>query len=339
MLFAFNANATTACKGQFPDFISDICWDCAFPIRLFGVTLALSSGEDYASNTDTSLVCACTENMVTRTGFPSSFWEYARQVDVTRTPYCLVSMGLDMPLGINAEMYGAQTPKNLSPNMATVFRHAHIYINPLMGLLEVALDSKCLEPKGFDLFWMSELDPTWSDEEMSRILTPDAYLFGNIASSLACAADCIASSTGLDSLSDWLYWCAGCNGELYPLDGYAKSIYGGVQMSSLITQRVMAKMHRMLVVPSMAGAAAMCNSGVPQVTMDKRQYKYSMIYPVPQATPAPNSIGGTSGGSGGILACCQPFGRSTALWGAGRELPVIGEDFAYGVFRKRDCCQ
>jgi conjugal transfer pilus assembly protein TraU len=36
--------------------------------------------------------------------------------------------------------------------------------------------------------------------------------------------------------------------------------------------------------------------------------------------------------------CCQPLGRTTVLWGAGRSIPYIGEDFSYMVFRKRDCC-
>ena len=36
--------------------------------------------------------------------------------------------------------------------------------------------------------------------------------------------------------------------------------------------------------------------------------------------------------------CCQPFGRSTIVWGAGKEYPVRGEDFAFMLFRKRNCC-
>ena len=35
---------------------------------------------------------------------------------------------------------------------------------------------------------------------------------------------------------------------------------------------------------------------------------------------------------------CQPFGRTTVLWGAGKEYPVRGEDFAFMLFRKRNCC-
>ena len=36
--------------------------------------------------------------------------------------------------------------------------------------------------------------------------------------------------------------------------------------------------------------------------------------------------------------CCQPFGRTTVIWGAGKEYPVKGEDFAFMLFRKRNCC-
>ncbi len=76
---------------------------------------------------------------------------------------------------------------------------------------------------------------------------------------------------------------------------------------------------------SASGKAGMCGY-YPQILMDKTQYKYQMTYPVPQTT----KIAGQ---------CCQPFGRSTILWEAGKEFPVKGEDFSYLIFRKRDCCQ
>ena len=31
-------------------------------------------------------------------------------------------------------------------------------------------------------------------------------------------------------------------------------------------------------------------------------------------------------------------GRTTMVWGAGKSYPVSGEDFAYQIFRKRNCC-
>ena len=36
--------------------------------------------------------------------------------------------------------------------------------------------------------------------------------------------------------------------------------------------------------------------------------------------------------------CCQPYGRTTSLWGAGKSYPIQGEDFSYQIFRKRNCC-
>ncbi|MDD5056552.1 MAG: TraU family protein [Sideroxydans sp.] len=340
LLFAvsLSANAGSVCNGQFMNPISDVCWDCAFPIKLFGQKITSGDGEDYDSYNPSGIekvVCACNVGPVQITGIPVSFWEFTRQVDVTRTPYCLVGLGQRMNVDINSNIDGGKS-RTTTDDPGATFRHVHWYINPILGLMEIILDSKCLESKGFDLAYMSELDKTWLDEELARIMTPEAYLFNNIVAQLACGADCIAATTGMSSISNAMFWCAGCNGALYPLDGWTTASYSGVQMSSLLVQRMAAKQHRMMTQASSAGKDAMCGAGHLEVTMDKRQYKFSMLFPVPQAEAKDNGIGG-SGST--ISGCCQPFGRSTVLWGSGRELPFIGEDFAYGIFRKRDCCQ
>ena len=53
--------------------------------------------------------------------------------------------------------------------------------------------------------------------------------------------------------------------------------------------------------------------------------KTQLTYPIPNTAK-------TAG------RCCQPFGRTTIDWGAGKEYPVRGEDFAFLLFRKRNCC-
>lgn len=334
LLQSFYVDAAQTCNGQFMNPISDVCWDCAFPIKLFGQKIGNGDGEDYDSaklSGIDKIICSCRSNIgLVKTGFPVSFWEFARQVDVTRTPYCLVGLGARMDISVNGGMDG-----NPIKTTDATFRHVHWYVNPLLGLMGAVLDAKCLEPKGFDLAYVSELDPSWVDEEMARLLTPDAYLFSNFVAQLACGADCIAASAGLTTVSNTMFWCAGCNGVLYPLDGWSQGMNGGVQMSALITHRITAKMHRMLTQTSASGKDAMCGNGKIEPVMDKRQYKFSMVFPVPQAEIKDNGIGG----GGKILSCCQPFGRTTALWGSGREIPFKGEDFSYGIFRKRDCCQ
>jgi conjugal transfer pilus assembly protein TraU len=112
---------------------------------------------------------------------------------------------------------------------------------------------------------------------------------------------------------------------MYPLNGNVGAHVGGVQASSLIVQRLTAKMHREGLMWGAHGEAGLCGY-YPIPIMDKTAYKYNMLYPIPQT----KKIAGK---------CCQPFGRTTILWGAGREFPFEGEDFAYQIFRKRNCCQ
>jgi conjugal transfer pilus assembly protein TraU len=207
-----------------------------------------------------------------------------------------------------------------------------------MFYLEAILDSSCLENTAFDLAYMTELDPTWHDDELSRILGPEAYLFGNLIAQAACAADCITATMGFPN--NTFFWCAGCLGNLYPLNGNVQSHVGGVQVSSLITNRLIAKMHREGLMWAASGDEGLCGY-YPQLVMDKTIYKYNMLYPIPQGKQLSNLKETPSGFEAETEGsrCCQPLGRSTILWGAGKEYPFEGEDFSYEIFRKRNCCE
>ena len=91
-----------------------------------------------------------------------------------------------------------------------------------------------------------------------------------------------------------------------------------------MAQRLTAKMHRELIAWGWHGQAGLCGPYFEPV-MDKTAYKTQLTYPI----PATDKEGGK---------CCQPFGRTTVTWGAGKEYPVQGEDFAFMLFRKRNCC-
>lgn len=312
------SSASLECEGQFPNLVTDICWSCAFPIKFANISIPLSAGvaEDDTSSPGGNPVCVCGANV----GTSVSFWEPIRHVDVVRNPWCLTTLGgvmlnpgLDVPPG-------TQTIKSNS-DMSS-FYQAHWYVDPIFGLLQVVMDSKCMEQAVFDLAYLTELDPLWNDDVTTSILNPDSFLFGNLISQLACAADCVSASIGFGLNS--LFWCAGCNGSLYPLNGHVAAHVGGVQASSLIVQRLTAKMHREGLIWAADGTSGMCGY-YPQLMMDKNAYKYQMHFPVPQ-----NKINGL---------CCQPMGRTTVLWGADKEIPAVGEDYAYMLFRKRDCCQ
>jgi len=313
-----NTNAALDCQGQFPNLITDICWTCAFPINFGsgGLTLPLSIGQEGTPDPGGLPVCVCGANV----GVKISFWEPVRHVDVVRKPFCMTTLGgIDMNPGFSAPHGTQETRDNTDMNS---FYQAHWYVDPIFVLLQAVLDSRCLEQNVFDVAYLTELDPLWNDDEMTSIINPDSFLFGNLVAKLACGADCVMSTVGFGS--NTLFWCAGCQGSMYPLNGHVAAHIGGVQASSLIVERLIAKMHREGLMWAASGDAGQCGY-YPQLLMDKTNYKYQMHFPFPQ-----NKINGK---------CCQPLGRSTILWGAGKEVPAIGEDYAYMIFRKRNCCQ
>jgi conjugal transfer pilus assembly protein TraU len=321
-LSAAHAQSTPAptCRGRFMNPITDICWSCVLPIKIGGMAVQVNGQED-TSTSGGQPICACTGNGVPKIGVKVSFWEPARVVEVVRSPYCFPSLGgIKMDVGIDAPAHGRSLKKG---NTKSSFYHAHWYINPLLFWLEVLIDNGCLEQNVFDLGYFTEVDPLWSDSELTFILNPDASLFTSIIAQAACAADCVAASAGFP-LNE-IFWCAGCQGSMYPLDGWVGAHVGGVQASSLLTQRMTNKMHREGLIWAASGDDGLCGF-YPQPLMDKRNYKNQMVYPV-RNTQKWNG------------KCCHPFGRTTTIWQSGKEIPYIGEDFAYQIFRKRDCCQ
>lgn len=318
MLSATFARESTAgvCQGEFANPITDICWSCMFPMTIGGTPIMTMDQEDNDNPGD--FLCTCYNPL--RVGIATGFWEPARRVDVTRSPYCFVSLGgVSLDPGIRAPEGEVRVQADLTKQSSY---QVHWYADPLLYWLEVVLDNPCLETGSFDIAYITEVDPTWNDDELTMLLNPETFLFGNPIAQAACAGDCVLASAGFGS--DALFWCAGCNGSIYPFNGHVQAHVSHVQASSLLVQRMTAKMHRELVTWGTAGSDGLC--GVyPQPVMRKNQYKYQMLYPVAQTS----KINGK---------CCQPYGRTTAIWGAGKSYPYKGEDFAYEIFRKKNCC-
>jgi len=250
-------------------------------------------------------------------GIPISFWEPARLADVTRTPYCMVSLG-GFQLMKSAKKHGSVARKSNNEALKHSFYHVHWYIYPLIYWLELLTDFICLEQTSIDVAYLSEFDPLWNNDELNAILNPEAILFGNPIAQLACSADCMMATSGFSS--DNLFWCAGCDGGLYPFGGFIENHVGGVQASSLIVERVIARLHRVGL--AWDTVSNVCKKQL-AVKVKKTQYKLQMTFPIPNSTGK---------------MCCNPFGRLSAIWGAGREIPGNGEDFGYLVWRKKYCC-
>ena len=309
--------AGQSCSGRFVNPITDVCWECLFPISIGPAAITSPAGAPDTPN-PSSPICFC-GSPIPRVGLSLGVWEPARLVDVSREPWCFPSLGgLNLNPGIAAPR--GRTASSGGDGASGSAWHAHYYRYPLLDWIGALLDLGCLEGGGFDIAWTSELDPTWLDDELSFLVNPEAALFANLPAQAACAADCAAASTGLPL--DNVFWCAGCQGGMYPTTGNVAAHVGGVQASLLAAQRLVFRLHRLGIARGTSGAAALCNP-YPMPVMRKSQYRWQMAVPVPATAPA---------------AGCNPTGRSSVFWESLREIPVSGESFGYLLWRKRNCC-
>lgn len=327
------------CSGKFTNPIEDICWTCMFPIKLLNTTIydaqqldTYPAGSVSPAETCGFQTCRCGS----RCGVPMSFYEPARQFDVTKTPGCLPGLGMQVDMsGLPGGQAQGMSKSKQSKGEYTSFHHVNVYVNPILFWLDVLADHPCLERQGFDLLYFTPADLCWVDESSCKFLEPDSFLFGNLAGTLACTADAVlqnslhyfsrAPEIGQSAYINSTYWCAGSNGHTFPLTGFNNASRGrDLQDSMLLGQRIFTKLHREMLVWGTSGAAGLCGY-YPKPFMDKLDYKASMTFPRPQTE---KSFG----------RCCQTFGVNTAIWGSGRSWPVTGEDYSFMTFRRRDCC-
>jgi conjugal transfer pilus assembly protein TraU len=312
------ADSLLPCVGKMINPATDICWDCLLPITVGSATIKSGQLPDTANPSRT--LCKCPPNsIIADYGFTLGYWEPMALVDVTRTPFCMVSLGgvTAGTLPNSGDMTVADTRENNS------FFHVHAYRFPIMRLLNFA-SSNCSEGGFFMPQYLSELDPTWEDDTLSMTLFPETAAFGDPISQAACGVDATAASVGLPV--DESFWCAGAQGTMYPVTGNVAEHIGGVQASVLLAERLLFRLHRLgLVQDSSTSPAGLC-SDLYLPIMPKSRYRYQMTYPV-----------ATTQSAG-----CQPFGRSTIPWeavySATQESPTSTESYAYLIWRKRNCC-
>ena len=304
--------------GVWKGLIKNICWSCIFPMRIMGVG---SSPEGAAPSQP---VCYCTDqNGVPEVGWQLSFFQPVKIVEVVQSPWCspflegvsLQSSSFDMGKGATNRPKGGNEAG---------FYDVHLWEFPILVMLKLLIMGDCTAEPYIDpsLTYISEVDPLWENDLLTLVLNPEAVVFANPIASMWCAADCVKVTAGADNLS--AHFCAGCDGNLYPLTGHGFANADSVRVSSLLTQRMITKLHRQGMLMKTMGQDAMCERRF-SYFMPRSQYRLSMLYPVPEAEGP---------------ECCHRLGDSVHDWSTrkGGRKRIGVNNYVYMLWRYNDCC-
>ena len=292
------------------DIILKADYTAMFPLRIAGIPIVPGRIQDVGGSVS-SPICIC-KDPIPRIGIPVSFFEPSRLIEVVKDPYCFPSMGFG--LTTSGGTLGGTSGDDGSGNQST-FYQAHYYIFPIYALLELLTDFICLQMTGFDMAYLTEVDPLWNNDTLSAILNPEALLFGNPVSNLACIADAVTSA--VFEPIDALFWCKGSWGNAYPLTGQTGGD-GYVEGSASVAASLIYKLHRQLVLWGSWGQAGLCGY-YPAPIWRKSAYRLQIVTPIP-------SLYATT------------IGTTGTIWSFGKNPPFVGDNFSYLLFKKRECC-
>lgn len=306
-----------ACVAKFVNPITDVCWNCLFPMTIGSVPIVPSAYPDTLNPTLPISACPKPPPIFVQIGLNIGYWEPYALVDITRVPYCMVSMGMELGSANPATMGGRSTSKDGASDGG--FYQAHWYKYPVIYWLQIMQSAACMAVDTFDVAYLTEIDPLWNDDELSFILNPEAILFGNPIAQLACVPEAILTTSNVALPIDALFWCLGSQGGAYPLTGNTDYRDTPTAAATSIMERLNYKLHRQGIVWETRGAdGAICYQW-PEPILPKSRYRYQMSGPIPDAL------------------WCHPYGTTTTIWEAGHDNPVTGDNFGFVNWRKRNC--
>lgn len=319
-ILLFNTLAAEAvCKSRFINPLTDICWQCVFPLVIGGVKLIQSDIKPDLDMDVSSPVCLCKYKKSVVLGLSAGFFEPARLAETVKDPYCFPIVGASTGDSANIGFLGGtHTERTENKDQESVFQQAHWFIFPAFAIIDMFVDLPCISEKSFDIAYITEIDPLWNDDSVAFLINPEVLLFANPLAQISCAADAIASTLGKPI--NPLFWCAGAWGSAYPLTGHVNSD-SYIQGNALLAARMIFKLGREGMLWDTG--VDVCGSVLTPIWR-KSHYRMHIMKPVRDTT-------------------CHPIGKSSILWGTLKNPPFsaggnAGDNFAWMFFRKNVCC-
>jgi len=290
------------------DLIGKIDYSAIFPLKIAGATIIPGKIPDQTASIS-GPICKCADPFP-RIGIPISFFEPSRIIEVNTDSWCFHTFGFEL----SSSRIGGGTQGDGQDRQKT-FYQAHYLIFPVYAILELLTDYYCMQSTGVDYGYLTEIDPLWNSDTLSAFMQPEALLFGNPVTNLACVADSVAA-TAFNRPIDALFWCKGSWGNAYPMTGWTNT-KNNVEDSASVAASMIYKLHRQLILWGSWGESGLCGY-FPAPIWKKSAYRLQLVAPIPSFATS--------------------IGTSGLMWTPGHNPPFIGDNFGYMLFKKRDCC-
>ena len=278
---AAHAVVPAICTGKFFNPITDTDWNNLFPITIAGMPITNGSNSSPPLMRLMPPICVCPSILgIPMVGIGVTWWQPQYISEIERRPGCLSSLGGIQVLPGYSMLHSEQTvADNNHAGESSNRMQVHWYEYPVMTMLQMLQSIMCHNPTGFNLAYVTEVDPLWQDDIWSSIFTPESSLFANPISVAACAVDAVASM--FDYPLDAMFWCAGTWGAVYPLAGNSGHTGDPFTMNNQIQAKFLARSARMGLAWQTIGPTAKCFSH-PNPIWVKSQYRYNQVAPIPR---------------------------------------------------------
>ena len=383
--YASGAQVATLCPdaGVFNELIGGVCWSALFPLRIAGMTW-FGGNSGVPNGASSGFMCECggswSHLQLPTVGVQIGYWQPTMLMEAVSHPFCSpvlggVSLQPDSTVGSQwTGSWGGNVGTGVSTgNKNSTFFNVHLWTFPLITMMQLANIPDCNTGySGMNLMLMSEVFPTWNDDLLSFLASPEELLYDNPIGLLGATEECAQESLGAQPIDDE-YWTAGCWGLLYPMVGSNLGGNDPIQASNIDIARMIAMGFRLGFLERTMGNSTLCGPRRTYV-LPKAQYRFQILFPndetnqEPNASvTAPNVSSQPSGGgippanyvtpaasnqgtlpqNGGVNIqapptqsgeCTHWMGQTPFQWGEWDTQPATGGNYVYLVWQWTNCC-
>ncbi|MBU2774220.1 TraU family protein [Acidithiobacillus ferrooxidans] len=382
---ATGAQVATLCPdaGVFNELIGGVCWSALFPLRIAGMTW-FGGNSGVPNGASSGYMCACggswSHLQLPTVGVQIGYWQPTMLMEAVSHPFCSPVLG-GVSLQPNSTV-GSQWTGSWGGNVGTgvstgnknsTFFNVHLWTFPLITMMQLANIPDCNTGySGMNLMLMSEVFPTWNDDLLSFLASPEELLYDNPIGLLGATEECAQESLGAQPIDDE-YWTAGCWGLLYPMVGSNLGGNDPIQASNIDVARMIAMGFRLGFLERTMGNSTLCGPRRTYV-LPKAQYRFQILFPNDETNQEPNasvtapnvssqpsgnsmppanyvtpaaSNQGTLPQNGGVNIqapptqsgeCTHWMGQTPFQWGEWDTQPATGGNYVYLVWQWTNCC-